>query len=194
MPSIDRLSPEEMDKCLEKAAIALKSLPQETIQTVAVWWKQWYMTTGHKRLGRLLLIHTNKKKENHAQNQNSLPQGLKANTISSGLIFTFSEAPQDTAAMFSVEYQGAEVRIILNTLHLAYSLLRGILSNSGVKQQDQTNPELRDADNVIKLLLIAWSRYECNQIPGKQQHQVEEARIDWGRASSEQMRQFELEG
>ena len=183
-----------MDKHLEKAEVVLKTFSKETILTVADWWKQWYMTAGHRRLGRLLLTHASKKSANQTQNQINLLQELHANTISTGLIFTFSEAPQDTVAMFSVEYQGAEVRIILNTLHSAHSLLKGILEDQNEKQFDQTNPELRDSKNGIKLLLIAWSRYECYQNPGKLQHQAEEARLDWGRASLDQLRQSELEG
>lgn len=192
MPSIKRLSPEEMDKHQENAAIALKSLSKETIQTVADWWKQWYMSAGHKRLGRLLLTQVHNKSTNQDTKQISLYQGIKAHTTSSGLIFTFSEAPQDTSAMFSVEYQGAEIRIIINILHPAYSYLRGILIDSNVEQQDQTYSEIHDAVDGIKLLLIAWAKYECDQPQGTLHNRVKDTRHDWGRVGIEQIRQWEL--
>lgn len=42
----------------EAAAIAaeeLKKLPQDQVKVVADWWAKYYMTAGHKRLGRLLV-------------------------------------------------------------------------------------------------------------------------------------------
>ena len=42
----------------EAAAIAaeeLKKLPQDQVKIVADWWAKYYMTAGHKRLGRLLV-------------------------------------------------------------------------------------------------------------------------------------------
>ena len=42
----------------EAAAIAaeeLKKLPQDQVKIVADWWAKYYMSAGHKRLGRLLV-------------------------------------------------------------------------------------------------------------------------------------------
>jgi hypothetical protein len=42
----------------EAAAIAaeeLKKLPPEQVKVVADWWAKYYMSAGHKRLGRLLV-------------------------------------------------------------------------------------------------------------------------------------------
>jgi hypothetical protein len=42
----------------EAAAIAaeeLKKLPLEQVKIVADWWAKYYMSAGHKRLGRLLV-------------------------------------------------------------------------------------------------------------------------------------------
>jgi len=37
------------------AAEELKKLPAEQVKIVADWWAKFYMTAGHKRLGRLLV-------------------------------------------------------------------------------------------------------------------------------------------
>ena len=93
--------------------------------------------------------------------------------------------------MFSVEYQGAEVCIILNTIHPAHSYLKGILNDSSVKQEDQTYAGTKSTLDGIKLLLIAWSKYECDQPQGTLHNRAKEARHDWGRVGIEQIRQWE---
>jgi len=45
-----------LDEAAVKAeADLLKSVPQEAITVVANWWKAWCMSTGHRRLAKLLL-------------------------------------------------------------------------------------------------------------------------------------------
>jgi len=51
-------SAQEKNPFDEAAAIAaeeLKKLPQDQVKVVADWWAKYYMTAGHKRLGRLLV-------------------------------------------------------------------------------------------------------------------------------------------
>ena len=38
----------------------LADVPDEAVAAIAAWWKKWYMTAGHKRLGRLLMAQTGK--------------------------------------------------------------------------------------------------------------------------------------
>ncbi|MGA8857879.1 MAG: hypothetical protein WB643_12050 [Candidatus Bathyarchaeia archaeon] len=45
----------KMDAAAEEAERDLASLDQEAVKALAVWWLKWYMTAGHKRLGRLLI-------------------------------------------------------------------------------------------------------------------------------------------
>jgi hypothetical protein len=45
----------KMDAAAEEAERDLKSLDQEAVEALAAWWLKWYMTAGHKRLGRLLV-------------------------------------------------------------------------------------------------------------------------------------------
>ena len=43
------------DDAAAVAAEELKKLPAEQVKVVADWWAKFYMTAGHKRLGRLLV-------------------------------------------------------------------------------------------------------------------------------------------
>ena len=43
------------DDAAAVAAEELKKLPAEQVKLVADWWAKFYMTAGHKRLGRLLV-------------------------------------------------------------------------------------------------------------------------------------------
>jgi hypothetical protein len=45
----------DFDAAAAKAQIALRDLNHKSVMDVAVWWYAWYMTAGHKRLGRLLV-------------------------------------------------------------------------------------------------------------------------------------------
>lgn len=49
----------EMDLAAEEAAKELD--PGWTAQELAQWWAKWYMKTGHKRLGRLIVALSAKK-------------------------------------------------------------------------------------------------------------------------------------
>ena len=43
------------DEAAAVAAEELKKLPAEQVKVVADWWAKYYMSAGHKRLGRLLV-------------------------------------------------------------------------------------------------------------------------------------------
>ena len=43
------------DAAAAVAAEELKKLPTEQVKVVADWWAKYYLTAGHKRLGRLLV-------------------------------------------------------------------------------------------------------------------------------------------
>lgn len=43
------------DDAAAVAAEELKKLPAEQVKVVADWWAKYYLTAGHKRLGRLLV-------------------------------------------------------------------------------------------------------------------------------------------
>ena len=43
------------DEAAAVAAEELKKLPPDQVKVVADWWAKYYMSAGHKRLGRLLV-------------------------------------------------------------------------------------------------------------------------------------------
>jgi hypothetical protein len=47
--------PKAMDDAAEQARQELDTLPQESVATIAEWWMKWYLTAGHKRLGRVMV-------------------------------------------------------------------------------------------------------------------------------------------
>ena len=45
----------EMDAAAGEAEKDLATLDQGAVKVIATWWLKWYMTAGHKRLGRILV-------------------------------------------------------------------------------------------------------------------------------------------
>ncbi|MDP6632553.1 MAG: hypothetical protein QGI51_03515 [Dehalococcoidales bacterium] len=46
---------QRMDNAANEAEKALENIPNEVLLPTAQWFKQWYMTAGHTRLGRILV-------------------------------------------------------------------------------------------------------------------------------------------
>lgn len=51
----------KMDAAAEEAEKDLATLDQAAFKTVAAWWQKWYITAGHKRLGRIMVKIAKKK-------------------------------------------------------------------------------------------------------------------------------------
>ena len=45
----------KMDEAAEEAERDLATVDQKAVETLAAWWLKWYMTAGHKRLGRIMV-------------------------------------------------------------------------------------------------------------------------------------------
>jgi len=45
----------KMDAAAEEAEKELATLDRKAVEILAAWWLKWYITAGHKRLGRLLV-------------------------------------------------------------------------------------------------------------------------------------------
>ncbi|MBF2002679.1 MAG: ATP-binding protein, partial [Synechococcales cyanobacterium M58_A2018_015] len=117
---------------------------------------------------------------------------LAAKTINDGLKYTFAEADLETPAFFSVKPRGGAIIVTLNTSHPAYDKLVEVME----KDVDNVDAEilrtrLSNSLEGLKLLLMAWARYEDEQPDGSKLRQAaQNARVDWGRIA----RQFlELE-
>jgi Histidine kinase-, DNA gyrase B-, and HSP90-like ATPase len=103
-------------------------------------------------------------------------------TIDKSLKYLFVEAPLDNPAFFSVQPRGGAIMLTLNTNHSAYDRLVDVLEKEGDEENSANLQErLDNALNGLKLLLMAWARYEDEQPSSQARQKAQEARIDWGR-------------
>lgn len=98
------------------------------------------------------------------------------------LKYSFVDAEIESTAFFSVKSKGGKILISLNTSHPAYHKLVEVLEETteGATQED-LDRRLKNASEGLKLLLMAWARYEDEQPDGKLKTSAQESRQDWGR-------------
>jgi hypothetical protein len=106
-------------------------------------------------------------------------QQLAAATVNDGLKYTFAAADLDTPAFFTVKARGGALVITLNINHPAYEHLIGLLDDTAVSAQAPAE-RLRHAGQALRILLMAWARYEDEQPEQRRQH-AQDMRNDWGR-------------
>jgi len=116
---------------------------------------------------------------------------LAAKTVSDGLKYVFAKASLgDKSAFFSVDPKPGTIIITLNTIHPAYKNLIEVLEEEVEGVDPETlRSRLTNSLEGLKLLLMAWARYEDEQPDGSRRNRAQDARVDWGRVA----RQF-LEG
>jgi len=108
--------------------------------------------------------------------------GIAASTVSNGLKYVFAEAVLETPSFFSVKQRGGSIIITLNTNHAAYPSLVEVLEDEvNGNDHDALKERLSNALVGLKLLLMAWARYEDEQPDGLRRQNVQDARMDWGR-------------
>lgn len=101
--------------------------------------------------------------------------------VQDSLKYVFAEASLDSAAFFSVQPRGGALIVTLNIRHPAYSRLVDVLERDFSDQSVEALKErLNNALNGLKLLLMAWARYEDEQDSIKRAY-AQDARVDWGR-------------
>ena len=114
---------------------------------------------------------------------------LAARTVSDGLKYVFVDSDLETPAFFSVRQKGGSIIITLNTSHPAYSSLVEVLeSDPGEETADELRHRLNGAAEGLKLLLMAWARYEDEQPDGMRRERAQETRVDWGRLARQFLR------
>lgn len=114
---------------------------------------------------------------------------LAARTISDGLKYVFAEADLESPAFFSVKQKGGSIIITLNTSHPAYDSLVEVLEREDPDGTEEgLRTRLKSAEEGLKLLLMAWARYEDEQPDGARRDAAQEARLDWGRLARQFLR------
>lgn len=98
------------------------------------------------------------------------------------LKYSFVDAEFESSAFFSVKSKGGKIIISLNTSHPAYHKLVEVLDETTEgSTQEELEGRLKNASEGLKLLLMAWARYEDEQPDGKLKTSAQESRQDWGR-------------
>lgn len=110
-------------------------------------------------------------------------QELAAHTVSRGIKYTFARADLEGRNFFTVKPVAGEIVIKLNINHPAYSNLVEVLEDDpdGELNVEQLENRLRRASDGLKLLLIAWARYEDEAYPDVKRQDVQDVRTEWGR-------------
>lgn len=102
------------------------------------------------------------------------------------LKYSFVDAEFESSAFFSVKSKGGKIIISLNTGHPAYHKLVEVLDETTEgSTQEELDRRLKNASEGLKLLLMAWARYEDEQPDGKLKTSVQESRQDWGRIAKQ---------
>jgi hypothetical protein len=109
--------------------------------------------------------------------------------IQSNVLYQFIDSNFESKAFFSVSPVGGKIIIKLNTSHPAYNQFVEILNEDIDDEADKVDliQRLKSARNGMKLLLMAWARYEDEQPDGKMKEKVKDTRMDWGKMAAEFM-------
>ncbi|MFC7370747.1 ATP-binding protein [Fictibacillus iocasae] len=123
--------------------------------------------------------------------ENDIAKILSAKTISNNLKYLFAQAPLESNAFFTVRPCGGAINIMLNTRHPAYEHLIEVLEDDTVNcNQEQLIARLEKASKGLKLLLMAWARYEDELPDGDLKDQAKDARTDWGRIAKDFLKKY----
>ena len=86
-----------------------------------------------------------------------------------------------TTAFFDVESVGDVIQVWLNEAHPVYEHLIDVLrADEGEPSTEDLTSRLQKADFTLRLLLVAWARYE-DKLPMGNRQDALEMRMDWGR-------------
>ncbi|MDM0025733.1 ATP-binding protein [Variovorax saccharolyticus] len=106
---------------------------------------------------------------------------LADTAVTDSLKYVFAEASLDSPAFFSVQPRGGALIVTLNTRHPAYSRLVDVLEKDRSNQSmENLEARLNNALAGLKLLLMAWARYEDEQ-DSLHRERAQDTRVDWGR-------------
>lgn len=111
---------------------------------------------------------------------------MAARTIEAGIKYTFAEADLEGRSFFTVRPVAGEIVIKININHPAYKNLVEVLEEDEV-MADVSPEQLRDrllrANRGLKLLLMAWARFEDEQLTVQRREEIQDIRTDWGRVA-----------
>jgi hypothetical protein len=111
-------------------------------------------------------------------------------TIDNGIKYTFAEANLEGRSFFTVRPVAGEIVIKININHPAYKNLVEVLEEDVdvALSPDQLRDRLVRANRGLKLLLMAWARYEDEQPSESRREEIQDIRTDWGRVAARFLR------
>ncbi|MEV0946534.1 ATP-binding protein [Rhodococcus sp. NPDC049939] len=115
---------------------------------------------------------------------------IATDAVVNRLKYHFCEGPLDGRAFFNVRPVAGEIVIKINVNHPAYHDLVEVLQNeiSDKDDRDELADRLRRANRGLKLLLMAWARYEDEELHPERRESLQDIRTDWGRVASRFLR------
>ena len=132
--------------------------------------------------------------EDSLQESGMTPEAAKmlaGKVVEKGLKYTFSKvALPSSAPMFSVNRKAGAIIVQLNTKHPGYDALISALEDEGIDDIDDLRRRLQKARMGLRLLLLAWARYEDEQ-NDVARDRVQDTRHDWGRIARQFLRNVE---
>lgn len=107
---------------------------------------------------------------------------LAGRTVDNGLKYLFTPAQLEGRAFFTVSPKAGKIIIKVNTSHPVYDNLVEVLERES--DENATPEELRTrlerAGKGLKLLLMAWARYEDEQPSDDSRAETQDVRAAWG--------------
>ena len=109
-------------------------------------------------------------------------QSIVDRAMKEGLKYVFVRADIQSSAFFSVRPKGGKIVISINVNHPAYDNLVEVLEEDTRNfSEDELRDRLFNAMEGLKLVLMAWARFEDEQPDGELKNVVQESRQDWGK-------------
>jgi hypothetical protein len=107
---------------------------------------------------------------------------LAARTVDNGLKYLFTPAQLEGRAFFTVSPKAGDIIIKVNTSHPAYDNLVEVLEREIDENAtpDELRTRLERAGKGLKLLLMAWARYEDEQPSDESRAETQDVRAAWG--------------
>ncbi|MHA7965815.1 ATP-binding protein [Paenibacillus sp. CAU 1782] len=116
---------------------------------------------------------------------------LAANTVENNLKYLFAKIAIEGDAFFTVRPRGGSISVLLNTRHPAFENLVEVLDEETDDcDAKELGGRLKKASEGMKLLLMAWARYEDELPDGPMKDKAQEARNDWGRVAKTFLRGY----
>jgi hypothetical protein len=116
--------------------------------------------------------------------QPAIAEDIAVRTVDRGYKYAFADAELETSGFFGVSTKGGSIIITLNTDHPAYHSLVEVLEGDASNDSEaQLRNRLNKASEGLKLLLMAWARYEDEQPDGNPRQRARTVREDWGRVA-----------